>query len=192
MVLMSDVENLLGNRIRFCIPVGTRPMRHPNTSVSLLRQAASEKSEELAVLRVLHSGANLRLWPILTPLGLIDPTIPAVALVGEVLGLRGALTNDVALASVRLVAIHPSLSSMHQMRQCQGVGYVRGRDLHRVDDLLFAVYSDVALHPEIPLFTLGRLMHFRVTLAAFVLRRGGCADDRSVHDRIGGFSKFRP
>src|SRR5436853_4097147 len=132
---------------------------------------------------VLNSGADLRLCPVLGPLGLIDPTIPAVALIDEVLRLRGALANHIPLASVCLIAVHSSLFSMQQVRQRQGVGHVRRRDFYGVDDLLLTVHPDVGLHPEIPLFSLGRLMHLRIALPTFVLRRTGRVDNRGVHDR---------
>lgn len=87
------------------------------------------------------------------------------------------------LSGQQLICVYPSLFSVQQVRQCQGIGNIRGRDFYGVDDLLFTIHSDVGLHPEIPLFSLGRLMHLLIALPTFVLRRRGRADDRSVHDR---------
>ena len=123
---------------------------------------------------VLNSGADLRLSPVFEPLGLIDLTVVAIALIDEVLRLLGALANHIPLAAVRLISVHLSLLSVQQVRQRQGIGNIRRGDL---DDPLFPIHSDVGLHPEIPLFSLGRLMHLRIPLPALVLRRRGRADD---------------
>src|SRR4051794_35351908 len=113
---------------------------------------------------VLNSGADLRLGPVLEPLGLIDLTVVAVALIDEVLRLRRSFANHIRLAAVRLVSVHPSLLAVQQVRQRQGIGHIRRRDFNGVDNLLLTIHSDVGLHPEIPLFSLGRLMHLRIAL----------------------------
>src|SRR5712671_2109056 len=150
------------------------------TSIPNLREAKQSFDYPEGVL---HSGADLRLGSVLAPLGLVDLTVVAVALIDEVLRLWRLFANHIPLAAVRLISVHPSLFSVQQMRQRQGISHIRCGDFYGVDDLLFTIHSDVGLHPEIPLFSLGRLMHLRITLPALVLCRRGRTDDRRIHDR---------
>ena len=45
-----------------------------------------------------------------------------------------------------------------------------------------SIHTDVAFHPEFPLITLFRLVHFRVALLLRVFGGAGCVDDRCIHD----------
>src|SRR5205807_6758205 len=54
-----------------------------------------------------------------------------------------------------LIAPHPRLFPMQQVRQRQRVRHVRRRGQDRVDELVLAVHPEVRLHPEIPLLSLG-------------------------------------
>jgi hypothetical protein len=80
---------------------------------------------------VLDARADLRLGPVLETLGLIDLTVVTVALIGEVLRFRHPFANHIPLAAVRLIAVHPSLFSVQQVRQRQGIGNIRGGDFLR-------------------------------------------------------------
>jgi len=82
---------------------------------------------------VFNSRADLRLGPVLAPPGLIDLTVVAVALIDKVLRPR-PFADHVPLAAVRLISVHPSLFSVQQVRQRQGVGNIRRGDLYSVDD----------------------------------------------------------
>jgi len=54
--------------------------------------------------------------PVLAPLGLIESTVAAVALIDEVLRLLGASASPITLARVGLISIHPRLFSVRQAR----------------------------------------------------------------------------
>ena len=56
------------------------------------------------------------------------------------------------------------------------------RGYHRMHHRLLAVHADVRLGSEVPLVALLDLMHLGVARAAGVLGRGGCVDNRRVHD----------
>jgi len=60
------------------------------------------------------------------------------------------------------------------------VGRCRG---HRVHQTRLHIHANVGLHAEVPLLLLLRLVHGRIALPVFVLRRGRRRDDRGVHDR---------
>src|SRR5690606_21736718 len=111
---------------------------------------------------VLHFRADTRLRPVLRPLSLINHALVSITTVREVLSVRRRLPDRFALASVRLVTPYPCLVPVQQVRQHFGVGHIRRRRRHRVDQLALTVGADVRLHAEIPLVTLLRLMHVRV------------------------------
>jgi hypothetical protein len=52
-----------------------------------------------------------------------------------------------------------------------------------VNQLALAVDAEEALHPEVPLLTVLRLMHLRIPRARRVFHRRRHCDNRGVHDR---------
>src|SRR6185312_9457213 len=110
-------------------------------SVQILRQAAipnlgKPKQTFDHPEGMFDSRADLRLGSVLAPFGLVNLTVVAVALVRKILRPRCTPVNHIGLTSVGLVAVHPSLLSMQQVRQSEGVGNVRGRGFHGMDELL--------------------------------------------------------
>ena len=72
------------------------------------------------------------------------------------------------------------------MQQGMGLGDIIGvgRGGHqRVGDAGFGIDANVGFHAKVPLIALLGLMHFRIPLAASVLGRGRCGDDRGINDR---------
>lgn len=64
---------------------------------------------------------------------------------------------------------------MHiQNRRCRGTD--------RVHNHFLRVHADVLLHAEMPLVALA---HLGGALLLAVIGRGGCGDDRRIHDRAG-------
>ena len=55
-------------------------------------------------------------------------------------------------------------------------------DGHRVYQTAAGVYSDVALHPEFPLISLFRLVHFRISGFLRILGGAGSIDDVGVYN----------
>ena len=71
------------------------------------------------------------------------------------------------------------------MQQRVRLGHIRqiaGRAHHGVNQTGSHVYNNMTLHPEMPIVTLLRLVHFRVTRAVLVLGRRWCRDQRGVND----------
>jgi hypothetical protein len=80
---------------------------------------------------VLHPCANPGLVSVLGALDLVNDATPAHPLIGEVLGLWRLGLDQLLLAGVGAVAIHPLLLAMQQVRQRVLVVYVGSRH-HRV------------------------------------------------------------
>ncbi len=60
---------------------------------------------------------------------------------------------------------------------------IGGGNFNRVNHACTGIHTDMSLHAEMPPVTLFGLVHFRVTLTAFVFRGSGRSDDSSVNDR---------
>src|SRR5712691_4300513 len=103
--------------------------------------------------RMLDPGADARLLPI-RQAQLWRRGAP----MREVAGVRGAHAEDGGLPRVRRTPDAPLLA-VQQPRQDVTVVDVGRRDLHGVNELALAVYTEVALHPQVPLPALLRLMH---------------------------------
>src|SRR5262250_3097134 len=103
----------------------------------------------------------------------------------EVAGVGCAYAEHGRLSRIRRVAPHAAFVAMQQPRQDVTVVGVGRRDFHGVDELALAVDAEVALHPEVPLLALLRLMHLRIPAAGRVLRRRRRTDDGRVDDRPG-------
>ena len=67
--------------------------------------------------------------------------------------------------------------------------HVGNRSRRRADgmhDALLGIHADVHLHPEIPLISFLRLMHFGITILVLVLGRGSRVNNRRIHYRARG------
>lgn len=59
---------------------------------------------------------------------------------------------------------------------------IGGGGFHRMDKTVARIHASVALHTEIPLISLLRLVLLRVSFLFRILGRAGCADECGVHD----------
>src|SRR5499433_4316545 len=123
------------------------------------------------------AGANAGFPPIRrAPFGRGDPTMD------EVPRVRRAHAEDGGLARVRRVAPDPPFVAVQQPGQDVAVVNVGRRDFDGMNQLALAVDPEVALHAEIPLPALLRLMHPGIARARGILRGGRGGDDRRVDD----------
>ncbi len=93
--------------------------------------------------------------------------------------------DQLFLARVSAVAVHPLFLAVQQFGQCVLVVHVRCADHRAVRQPRLAVHCDVQLHPEVPLLALAGLVHLGVACLVGILRRAGRTDDGGVHDRAG-------
>src|SRR5271170_287043 len=119
-------------------------------SVQILRQTSvANLAEAKDVLDhtedMLHFGSHSRLVAVLCLLNLIDLAVKTIALVGEVLRSRRMPVDEVSMALITLVAPDPRLGAVQQVGQRVSVLHIGGRGEYRVDELRFAVHSDVRL-----------------------------------------------
>ena len=112
-----------------------------------------------------------------------DPRLPPTArsAMREVPRVGRADTQHPGLPGMRRVAPDPAFLAMQQPRQDVTVMDVGRRRFDRVNELALTVDPEVALHAEVPLPPLLRLVHRGVARAGRVLRRGGGRADRGIH-----------
>src|SRR5215510_1371278 len=123
------------------------------------------------------AGANAGLPPICrAQFGCGGPTM------GEVARVWRAHAEDRGLARVRRVAPDPPFVAVQQPGQDVAVVNVGRRDFDGVNQLALAVDPEMALHAEVPLPALLRLMHPAIARARRILRGGRGGDDRRVDD----------
>jgi hypothetical protein len=90
--------------------------------------------------------------------------------------------NQNLLRGVGTVTVDLLLGAVQQLRQRVLVVDVGRRHHCAVRQAALAVHADVQLHAEVPLLALAGLVHFGIALAAGVLGRAGCRDDRGIDD----------
>jgi hypothetical protein len=93
---------------------------------------------------------------------------------------QGALS--MRLIPVGLVPEHLALLSMQQFGHLRDVTDVRRGRAQTVDDAV-PVAADVRFQAKMPVFTLLRLTHLRITRALLILGRRRRGDDGRIHDR---------
>ncbi|RMO12366.1 hypothetical protein ALQ47_200012 [Pseudomonas cichorii] len=71
---------------------------------------------------------------------------------------------------------------MQQLANLGDIRHVSGRPYYAVHQPRRGVYTNVGLHPKVPLIAFPGLMHLRITLAFSVLDRGRRGDQGSVDD----------
>ncbi|RML48499.1 hypothetical protein APX70_200144 [Pseudomonas syringae pv. maculicola] len=72
--------------------------------------------------------------------------------------------------------------TVQQLANLGDIRHVSGRPYYAVHQPRRGVYTNVGLHPEVPLIAFPGLMHLRITLAFSVLDRGRRGDQGSVDD----------
>src|SRR5665213_2932326 len=161
--------------------------QHPYMMSVLEQSAEANLTEAKYALdrpeNMFHPCANLRLQSVRLADPLVDATVAPIGLVGQILCHRCYTRQDISLASIGLIAPHPRLFSVQQVRQRFLVSDIGCRDLYRVNDLRSAVDANVYFHAEIPLLALLDLVHLRVAIPVLVLRRARGVDNRRIHDR---------
>src|SRR5271163_8426 len=98
----------------------------------VLRQPAIAYADEAEdplddAKRMFNLGANPRFGVVLRLLNLVDHTAMLAATVGEILRIRRNLADSFALAAIRLIAPHPRLFAVQQVRQDGAIGHIGGR-----------------------------------------------------------------
>ena len=113
--------------------------------------------------------------------------------IGHVSGVRGHFPDRLFLTLVGAIAPYLRFTAMKKTHDCLTVMDIRGRNLNRMDNLFFAIHSNVTLHAKIPLVSLFGLMHIGIAFLVVILRRGRRSNDRRVHDRaIADFNPLLP
>lgn len=81
---------------------------------------------------------------------------------------------------VASIAQNKLLAAMQQCVRVSHVRYIAGRANDSVNQACSNVYAHVTFHPEVPVVTLLRLVHFWITTTILVLRRWWRRDQRGI------------
>src|SRR5665647_956071 len=90
-------------------------------------------------------------------------------MMGEILRMRRHFEDRLSLPLISTVAPHAGLLAVQNVFDRSAVMHIGGRRRYRVDNLGFAVDTDMRLQAKIPLITFFCLMHLRVALAVCIL-----------------------
>lgn len=74
---------------------------------------------------------------------------------------------------------------MRQLGQRMPAAHIGRRDQRAMRQSALAIHANVPLHAEVPQRPFPGLMHLRIALLVFVLRRAGRDDDRRIDHRAG-------
>ena len=129
---------------------------------------------------MLDLGPDTRLRRVLPPFDFIDLALASGAAVGHVLCVGRAVLDDLALTLVGRITPDLGLLAVQQIGQARRVVDVRGCRCDGMNEFGPAIDADVRFHTEKPLIALLRLMHVRVALTVFILRRCRRADNRRI------------
>lgn len=154
-----------------------RQCRHNEQAIAVLHHAAitdlGKAKDALDDEKgMFNFGAHTRLPAILLLFPFGKSSVAKPLLVDEVTSLGCSLGDQLLLAGVGGVAIHPLLVAVQQLRDGVFVMHIGRRGHHRVDQLGLAVHAYMRLHAKIPLVTLFGLVHLRVARVVLILGRG--------------------
>ena len=112
------------------------------------------------------------------------------SLIGHVSGVRRSFSDRLFLTLVGAIAPYLRFAAVKKSGDCLTVVNIGWRNLDGMDDLLFAIHANVALHAKIPLVSLFGLMHLGIAFLVVILRRRRRGNDRGVDDRA--ITDFNP
>ncbi len=112
--------------------------------------------------------------------------------IGHIAGFGSRLPDRLFLTLVGAIAPDLRFAAVKQSVNCLAVEDIGWRNIDGMDDLLFAIHANVALHAKIPLIPFFGLMHLGIAFFGVILCRGRRRNDRGVHNRsIADFDPLR-
>ena len=131
---------------------------------------------------VFDLGANLRLVAVSRSVGFAERDVSTAFLVGEISGFWCISGNGITLPCIGRISPHTAFFAVQQISQNHRIMYIGGSSYHRVNQLGFAVDTDMGLHAKEPLVALASLVHIRIALFILVLGRAWRVDDTGIDD----------
>ena len=131
---------------------------------------------------VFDFGSYFRFVPVFGAVSVAESYVTTAFLVGEVFSQRSMISNYIALTRIGRITPDTAFITVKKISQNGRVMNISGRSHNRVNQLGFAVDSDMSLHAEVPLITFSRLMHIRIALLFLVLGRTRRIDDTGIDD----------
>ena len=92
------------------------------------------------------------------------------SLIGHVSGVRRSFSDRLFLTLVGAIAPYLRFAAVKKSGDCLTVVNIGWCNLDGMDDLLFAIHANVALHAKIPLVSLFGLMHLGIAFLVVILR----------------------
>lgn len=135
---------------------------------------------------VFDPGANSGFRPVLCSVFIGQFAIPAAFSVREIPGSRRVIGNDISFPGIGRITPYPGFLSVQQITENNRIVNIGGCSYHGMNQPGFAIYTDMRLHPEIPLIPFLRLVHIRIALSFLVLGGTGRINDRCIDNGAAG------
>lgn len=127
-------------------------------------------------------GAHFRLVTVPGPLSVTERNVPTTFFVCEVFRLWRMLRDHIFFACIGRITPDASFVTMEQITQHDRVVNIGRCSYNGMNQLGFAVDTDMGLHCKEPLIALAGLVHLQIALLLFVFGRAWRVDNTSVNE----------
>ena len=131
---------------------------------------------------VFHFGSYFRLIAISGSLAISESHVATALLIDKIFGLWCMSRNDLVFTRIGRITPDTTLVAVEQIVQNYRIVNIGRGSYYRMNQLGFAVDTNMGLHTEVPLVTFARLVHIRVALLLLVLGGTRCVNNSGVND----------
>ena len=114
-------------------------------------------------------GPDFGFRPVFRTINVAQRFIPRATFIGHIAGFGSRLPDRRFLTLVGAIAPDLCFAAVKKLRDELAVMHIGWRNIDGMDDLLFAIHANVALHAKIPLIAFFGLMHLGIAFLARVL-----------------------
>ena len=118
---------------------------------------------------MLNSESDFRLRSVFRTIKLAQRFVSCAPFIGHIAGFGSRLPDRLFLTLVGAIAPDLRFAAVKQSVNCLAVEDIGWRNIDGMDDLLFAIHANVALHAKIPLIAFFGLMHLGIAFPVVIL-----------------------